>query len=77
MTDQDDFTSLRGLHQDLLALERAQSISNERLWEDLDSRVDDFKKLLDRSPKNETSRNAILSGISQKNIIVQFVTPIC
>lgn len=64
MTDLDNLTSLRGLHQDLLALENSQLLNVERLWVDLESRINDFKNLLDKTPKKETSRNAILSGMN-------------
>ena len=62
MKDSDNLTSLRGLHQDLLALEKSQLLDIERLWVNLESRIDDFKKLLDKSPRKEASRHAILSG---------------
>lgn len=62
MTVPDNLTSLRGLHQDLLALEKSQLLNVERLWEELESRIDEFRKLLDKSPRKEASRNAILSG---------------
>lgn len=65
MTDRDNLTSLRGLHQDLLALESSQLLNVERLWVDLESRINDFKNLLAKSPKKERSRNEILSGTNE------------
>lgn len=65
MTDQDSLKSLRGLHQDLIALENSQLLTVERLWADLEIRIDEFRKLLDKSPKNETSRNTLLSGMNK------------
>lgn len=64
MTVQDNLSSLRGLHQDLLALEGSQLLDIERLWVDLESRIDEFRDLLDKSPRKEASRNTILSGMS-------------
>lgn len=63
MTVPDDLTSLRGLHQDILALEKSQLLDIERLVLDLESRIDEFRKLLDKSPRKDSSRNAILSGM--------------
>jgi nuclear pore complex protein Nup205 len=63
MIDPDSLESLRGLHQDLLALEKSQLLIIERLWADLELRIDDFKKLLDKSSKNEKSRKALLLGM--------------
>ena len=62
MTVPDDLRSLRGLHQDLLALEKSQLLDIERLVLDLESRIDEFRNLLDKSPRKDSSRNAILSG---------------
>lgn len=77
----DDLMSLRGLHQDLLALEKSQLLDIERLLVDLESRIEKFRKLLDKSPRNEASRNAILSGMSvPKNIKIcafSFLISIC
>lgn len=62
MSDRNDVEGLRGLHQDLVALDESQLRNVDRLLTELEARVDDFKKLLDRSPKNEKSRNTLLSG---------------
>lgn len=62
MSDRNDLEGLRGLHQDLVALDESQLRNVDRLLTELEARVDDFKKLLDKSPKNEKSRNIILSG---------------
>lgn len=69
MTVPDDLVSLRGLHQDLLALEKSQLLDIERLLVDLEYRIDEFRKLLDKSSRKEASRNAILAGMNApKNI---------
>lgn len=62
MSDRNDVEGLRGLHQDLVALDESQLRNVDRLLTELEARVDDFKKLLDKSPKNEKSRKTLLSG---------------
>lgn len=53
---------LRDIHDDLLALEASRLSNVERLWADLEARVNEFKQLLDKPAKNETSRKALSSG---------------
>lgn len=62
MEDPGGLVGLRGLHQDLLALQASRLCNVERLWADLEARVNEFKQLLDKPAKNETSRKALLSG---------------
>lgn len=62
MSDRNDVEGLRGLHQDLVALDESRLRNVDRLLTELEARVDDFKKLLDKSPKNEKSRKTLLSG---------------
>lgn len=62
MTSQNSLEGLRGLHQDLVALEESQLRNIERLWAELEARVDEFRKLLDKPPKNDSSRKTLLSG---------------
>lgn len=62
MTDPDSLDGLRGLHQDLLALSEARLTNVERLWIELESRVEEFRKLLDKPGKNEMSRQTVLAG---------------
>lgn len=63
MTDTGGLESLRGLHQDLLTLTQSQLRNVDRLWAELDARVDEFKRLLDKTSKNEASRKIVQSGI--------------
>lgn len=63
MTDTSGLEALRGLHQDLLALTADQLQNIDRLWSELDARVDEFKRLLDKPPKNEASRKLVQSGM--------------
>lgn len=62
MEDPGDLTGLRDLHQDLLALEASRLRNVERLWADLEARVNEFRQVLDKPAKNETSRKALSSG---------------
>ncbi|KAI9716272.1 MAG: hypothetical protein M1812_005497 [Candelaria pacifica] len=62
MTEIEGSDGLRGLYQDLLALAEARLPNVERLWAELEVRIEDFKKLLDKPPKNDRSRQTISSG---------------
>ena len=53
---------LRGLHQDLIALSNSQLSNIDRAWAELDARLDDFKQLLEKISKSETSRRKLSSG---------------
>lgn len=53
---------LRGLQQDLIALDESRLRNVDRLWVQLEARIDEFRHLLDRSRKNEQSRKQLLSG---------------
>ena len=68
MTDQDSLESLRGLHQDLNALDQNRLRNVDKLWVDLDARVVEFRKLLDKSPKNEKSRRTLQTGMYTSRI---------
>ena len=59
---------LRDLHQDLLALEASRFRNVERLWADLEARVNEFRQLLDKPAKNEKSRKLLSLG---KNLEAQ------
>ncbi|PYH93691.1 Cullin-domain-containing protein [Aspergillus ellipticus CBS 707.79] len=62
MEDRDSATGLRGLYQDLSALSSSSFVNIERLRVELETHIEDFKKLLDKPAKNNTSRQAVLSG---------------
>ena len=62
MEDPGGLAGLRGLHHDLLTLESSQLANVERLWADLEARVSEFTKLLDKPTKNEKSRKALSLG---------------
>ena len=63
MTEYDGLEGLRGLQQDLAALDESRLRNIDRLWTQLENRIDEFRQLLDKSPKNENSRKQLLSGI--------------
>ena len=62
MGDESGLDSLRGLHQDLIALSESQLRNVDRLWAKLDACVDEFKRLLDKPHKSEKSRKTLQSG---------------
>lgn len=64
MTEQEGLAGLRGLQQDLIALDESRLRNVDRLWADLESRIEEFRNLLDKPSKNESSRKKILSGIT-------------
>jgi nuclear pore complex protein Nup205 len=53
---------LRGLYQDLSTISEASIPNIERLCMELEAHLDDFRKLLNKAPKNNASRQAVLSG---------------
>jgi nuclear pore complex protein Nup205 len=59
MADDDTLDALQGLHRDLLAFceNRLQDI--DRLVEELEGRIDEFRGLLDKKPKNDQSRQQL------------------
>ena len=64
MTEQEALEGLRGLQQDLIALEESRLRNVQRLWVDLEVRIEEFRDLLDKPLKNESSRKKVLSGTS-------------
>ena len=63
MAESEAIEGLRDLQQDLIALEESRLRNVERLWVDLEARVEEFRNLLDKPPKNESSRKKVLSGM--------------
>ncbi|OJJ51011.1 hypothetical protein ASPZODRAFT_156001 [Penicilliopsis zonata CBS 506.65] len=62
MEDTEALGGLRGLYQDLCALSDPSLVNIERLCIELEAQIQDFRKLLDKPTKNNTSRQALLSG---------------
>ena len=63
MAEHEAADGLRGLQQDLIALDESRLRNVARLWSDLEARIEEFRNLLDKPPKNESSRKKILSGM--------------
>lgn len=70
MDGNDALDDLRGLFQDLSTLSRSALPNVERLVLELEATVDDFRKLLDKPPKRNESRQAVLSGNSPFALVV-------
>lgn len=62
MGDTDSLEGLHGLHQDLLALAESGVLAVDRLKDQLDRRIHEFKTLLDKPEKNAASRTTLTSG---------------
>ncbi|KAI9043478.1 nuclear pore complex Nup192/Nup205 family protein [Aspergillus affinis] len=62
MEDQDTLAGLRGLYQDLSALSNSSFVNIDRLRIELETHIEDFRKLLDRPRKNNSSRQIVISG---------------
>lgn len=62
MEGSDFLGGLRGLFQDLSALSSSSILNIERLRVELQAHIDDFKKLIDKPAKSNSSRQAVLSG---------------
>ncbi|KAI9827753.1 MAG: hypothetical protein M1832_004242 [Thelocarpon impressellum] len=62
MATSDGLDGIRGLYQDLLAVSEARLPILERLFAELEARIADFRKLLDKPAKDEKSRQSLTSG---------------
>ena len=62
MQSSDSLEGLQGLHQDLIALSKSQLHNIDRVWAELDARLDEFRRLLDKTSKHESSRKKLFSG---------------
>jgi nuclear pore complex protein Nup205 len=63
---------LRLLYLDLLALSTTALPSIDRLVKELEASIEQFRALLDKKPKNNESRQAVLSGMPL--LTVNFIT---
>src|SRR5438045_7956374 len=57
------------LHRDLLALSESRLLNVERLWIQLEARIADFRRLLDKNSRNEQSRKTLATGMRPLRII--------
>jgi nuclear pore complex protein Nup205 len=53
---------LQGLYEDLVAFSETRLANIERLWLELEASIEDFRKLLDKPPKSNASRQALATG---------------
>ena len=58
----EDLQGLELLHRDLLAQAELRLPNIERLWNQLEARIEEFRCLLDKAPRNEQSRKTLESG---------------
>lgn len=58
----DSLTRLQGLQADLVAFSESRLLNVDRLWTELEDSIADFRKLLDRQNKNDSSRQALKAG---------------
>ena len=73
MTEEEQSQDFQGIHQDLIAISKAQLRNVDRLWSELDAHVDEFKLLLDKPAKNESSRKTLLTGMSPEMCFISVV----
>ena len=62
MAESGALEGLRGLHQDLIALGESRLPNIDRLWAELEARIDEFRRLLDKPAKSDASRKALQTG---------------
>lgn len=62
MAEDDSLSALEGLHRDLCALIDQRLPALDRLLQNLEAHLDDFKALVDKKPKSNESRNALSAG---------------
>jgi hypothetical protein len=62
MAEEDGLLALQGLHSDLLAFSENRLQDIERLVNELDSRVEEFRSLLDKKGKADASRKRLNEG---------------
>lgn len=62
MEDKGLADGLRGLYQDLSSLSTLSLLNVERLCVELETQIEDFRRLLDKRTKTNASRQAVLSG---------------
>ena len=61
-----DLDGLELLHHDLLAQAEQRLPIIDRLWLQLEGRIEEFKRLLDKAPRNEQSRKSLESGMRRR-----------
>jgi nuclear pore complex protein Nup205 len=64
-----DLEELQSLHRDLIALSESRLLNVERLCVQLEARVDEFRHLLEKAPRNEKSRQILAAGNADSNLL--------
>lgn len=54
---------LQGLHADLLAFAETRLANIDRLWQELEDSIQDFRRLLDKAVPSACDREAYSSGM--------------
>jgi nuclear pore complex protein Nup205 len=62
MAELNSLESLESLYLDLHALSESRLSNVDRLEAQLNAHIEDFKKLLDKKPRNEESRKSLATG---------------
>lgn len=70
MGELSDLEGLELLHRDLVAQAEQRLPNIDRLWVQLEERIDEFKRLLDKAPRSEQSRNSLGSGMLHLHTLV-------
>ena len=70
--DDEEFSGLQDLHQDLLDLEQGRLRNIDHLCAELQARVSEFRQLLHKPPKNDDSRRGLLSGKQQNPFCLMY-----
>lgn len=55
---------LQGLHADLLAFAETRLANVDRLWQELEDSIQDFRRLLDKTVPSASDREAYNSGMN-------------
>lgn len=67
--EEDGLLALQGLHSDLVAFAENRLPDIERLLVELDSRVEEFRALLDQQGKSEASKKKLGEGRRQQSML--------
>lgn len=62
---------LQGLYQDLVAFSETRLANIDRLWLELEASIEDFRKLFDKPPKNNASRESLTTGMRTASMIIR------
>lgn len=62
MSEPGSLEGLESLHRDLLSLSEFRLSNVERLWAQLEAHIEEFRRLLEKAPRNEQSRKSLTTG---------------